>query len=174
MGANTRLNPLWDIITSNEESDNEALVDSFDLLEPNNEEEEFVEEDFCEPTEEELGIYINEINHVLEGFQISSFEDCEMLICALQNVLIPNCEYLLSSAVNNLSPANQPSLNELTDRLNCPQDYVYHTDHSVIYTAMVEEKIEKTLSSLSIFSQNLAEQKRQEQQKQEALKQCQF
>lgn len=39
---------------------------------------------------------------------------------------------------------------------------------------MVKEKIGQTLSSLSIFSQNLAEKMRQEQQKQEALKQAEL
>ncbi len=174
MGTNLRSDLTWGVTTSNLECNNEALVYVADLLEAAVEEEEFVEEEFCEPTEEEIEIYIREIDHILEGFQISSFEDCEMVLCALQNVLIPNCEYLLSSAVSNLSPAHQQTLNDLTDRLNCPQNYVYHPEHSDIYSEMVEEKIGQTVSSLSIFSQNLAEQKRQEQQNQEALEQAQL
>ncbi len=169
MGANTRLNPLWDVIASHEEEENEALIDAEAGIE-----EEFFEEEFCEPTEEEREIYINEINHIFEEFQISTFEDCEIILCALQNVLIPNCEYLISSAVSNMSPAHQQTLNDLTDRLDYPQNYVYHLDHSDIYSEMVEEKIGQALASLSIFSQNLAEKMRQNQQKQEALKQAEL
>lgn len=171
MGAITR--QLLTEIALNEEHRDEALVDVVNLWDPAAE-EPFIEDEFCEPTESEIETYTNSITNILKRFNISTFEDCEMVRCALQNVLIPNCEYLLSFATNKISQEHQAIFSDVTERLNYPQNYVVHPDHTEIYSEIVHETIRHKLSELSIFSSNLAEKMRKKQQRQEELKIAQF
>ncbi len=79
-------------------------------------------------------------------------QDCAMLQHALENLVVPSCEYLIESA-HKLPEAYQEALCNISEHLVHSEMYVVHSSHSDEYVKIVEAGIRRSLSQLSLFSE---------------------
>ena len=117
-----------------------------------------------EMTADYLEIYLSDINKIFKTFHLHThtLQDCQILQQALENLLVPSCQYLLDTA--HQVPENiQQSIESMADRLSAPQNYVLYPSHSDQYFALVEDNIGQELSKLGIFSNKLIEQEQNAQ-----------
>lgn len=139
------VDPFEDLFEDIEEIVNEDLAEIEPLEDP-------------EMTEEDVALYLSDINKIFKHFQLhtKTLQDYQILQQALENLLVPSCQYLLDTA--NQVPENiQRSIESMADRLSAPQNYVLYPSHSDQYFALVEDHIGLEVSKLGIFSNKLIE-----------------
>lgn len=123
-------------------------------------------------TDEIMDNYMDEIQEAISQIWVeaNTIEYCELAIRALENIMVPNCEYLISQA-KNLPQNLQKKIEDIAQHLNQPEDYVLHCQHINEYTHAVELSISSELSKLSIFSQDLQKKRQEEEAEKERIAQ---
>lgn len=82
-------------------------------------------------------------------------QDYAMLQHALENLVVPSCEYLIE--FSHKVPENyQEALCNISEHLSHSEMYVVHPSHSDAYVKIVEAGIDRSLSQLSLFSEKYA------------------
>lgn len=123
------------------------------------------------PLTEELMIdYINGILENLSQIQddITTLEGCEMVISALENILVPNCEYLLQ--MDKKIPVDlQQKMSAIANHITNAHEYVMHSTHRQNYVYAAEHCISSELTKLGMFAQDLARAKKREEAEKQAF-----
>lgn len=114
-------------------------------------------------TDEIMDEYIDDIQKTFNQLKdiVCTLEDCEMAIQALENILIPNCEYLVAQAKKLPQDLEQAVL-DIAQHINKPEEHVVSSQHTQEYIRVVELNINNELHKLGLFAQHL-QQKRQEE-----------
>ena len=112
-------------------------------------------------TDEIMDNYVDGIRDVLDRIrkEVKTIEDCDRVISALDNILVPNIEYLAYKA-KRLSEDLQNNVCDLAHRLTSSEEYVLHPSHAEEYKHVVKAMLYAEVSEYGMFAKRLAEKKR--------------